>query len=265
MTCNLSVVPAALLRPDRAFAGQGVYRLPKLTLVIALFFLSVTGERLTQGYYQNSHAKELALLEIDTRMSGLMQNAPSDVQARMREQLLASVVGERSLLTTAIGIAFSGIAFLAVLLEMWLACMVVSQFFGGQEDRHGGDRPSLTLFLIAFIPLALRKLLSGAVLALRRPDAAANALTLAEYRRLSAIRFDFFSLLPLDGVPGFLSAAARFLSDPFFLWTLAILWFGGREVYHFPLKNAMLQTLVLVTLLSLQAALLARIGLAWEL
>ncbi len=54
-------------------------------------------------------------------------------------------------------------------------------------------------------------------------------------------------------------------TDPFFLWTLAIIWFGGREVYHMPLKSAVLLTVILVVLLGLQSALLSRVGLTWEL
>jgi hypothetical protein len=241
--------------------------MPKLLLVVALFLVYVTGERLVQGYYQNTHAKTLAILEADSRMGGFLQNAPSQVQAQVRGQMLDSVLGARSGLMTSVSIAASGVGFLLVLLELWLVSTVASQFFGGQEERRGKDRASWPLFLVAFAPLAMRKLLGGILLSLRNPDIAANALTLTDYRRLSEIRFDLFSLLvgtAPAGVPAFFTALARSMSDPFFLWTLAILCYGGREVYRVPLRSAVLLSLVLVITLSLQTALFVRAGLAWE-
>jgi hypothetical protein len=257
-------LPSALIRPDRAFAGREISRLPKVFLILSLFVVYVAGERLVQGYYQNEHAKTLALLEVDTQLGGLLQNAPTQVQDQMRGRLVDSILGSRSGVMTAVTIVGSGCGFLLVLLETWLVSMVASQFFGGQEERHGRGRPSGTLYLVAFIPLALRKLCAGIVMAFRSPDAAANALTLADYRALSAPRFDFFSLLPLGQGNAFLVALARMLTDPFFLWTLAIICFGGREVFRFPLRSAAFLCLVLVVVLGLQAALFARIGLVWE-
>lgn len=264
MTRALSALPVALIRPDRIFAGTEVFKVSRVLLVLVLFLVYVTGERLVQGYYQNAHAKILAVIEVDSRMSGLMQGAPSQVQARARGQMLDSILGRQSGVMTAASIAFSGVGFLLVLLELWLVAEVVSQFFGGQEERHAGRRPSWTLFLIAFVPLALRKLAAGVIMAVRDPDAASNALTLEEYRNISVVRFDLFSLLPWAQSHHFAALVARIVSDPFFLWTLAILCLGGREVYHFPLKSAALLSLVLVLILGLQATLFAGVGLAWE-
>lgn len=257
-------IPVALVHPDRAFAGGAVPRVPGVLLLVLLFATWVTGERLVQGAYQNSHAKTLAVLDVDARMRGLMQNAPTRVQDEVRGQMLDSILGSRSGVTTAAGIAISGAAFLVVLLELWLVGMVVAQFFGGQEDRQGGARPSGKLFLIAFVPLALRRLAAGMIMTLRSPDAAENALTLADYRRLSAVRFDLVSFLPFGDAAGFLASAARLLTDPFLLWSFVILCLGGREVYRVPLKSAAAICLVLAAVLALQSTLLSRIGVAWE-
>ena len=264
MRLRLSL-PAALVRPDRTFASREIYAIPKVLLILSLFVLYVAGERLVQGYYQNAHAKTLALLEVDSRMGGFLQNAPAQVQRQARDQMLDSILGRRSAMMTAFGIAFSGVGFLLVLLESWIVSAVACQFFGGQEEKTGRGRPSGTLFVVAWFPLALRRLLSGIIMSLRSPDAASNALTLADYRKLSAVRFDLYSLLRLPNLGPFLSAIATMVTDPFFLWTLAIIWFGGREVYHMPLRSAVLLTVVLVVLLGLQSALLGRIGVSWEL
>jgi hypothetical protein len=258
-------LPAALVRPDRVFAGREIYAIPKVLLVLGLFVLYVAGERLVQGYYQNSHAKTLALLEVDSRMGGFLQNAPAQVQRQARAQMLDSILGQRSAMMTSVSIVGGGIGFIIVLLEAWLVSTVTSQFFGGQEEKTRRGRPSWTLFLVAWLPLALRRLLSGILLTLRSPDAASNALTLADYRRLSAVRFDLYSLLHLPEVNAFLTGVARMATDPFFLWTLAIIWFGGREVYHMPLRSAVYLSVIIVVLLGLQGALLARAGLTWEL
>jgi len=217
-----------------------------------------------QGYYQNVHAKTLAVLDVDTRMGGLFQNAPTQVQARVRGQMLDSILGRQSGVMTAVGIAFAGVRFLLVLVEVWLVSLVAAQFFGGQEERGDGRRPSWTLFLVAFVPLALRKLAAGVVMSLRNPDAAANALTLADYRTLSAARFDLLSLFPFGSAGGFAASAGRILTDPFFLWTLAILCLGGREVYRIRIKGALGLCLVLVAALALQATFFAAVGLSWE-
>ncbi len=254
----------ALVRPDLAFAGQGVYRIPKSLLFLLLFLLYVAGARLAAGYDQNAHAKQLALTEADSRMSGFMTNAPPEAQARARDQMVASILGNQSGLFTSISVVFSGAFFLVILLESWLVSTIVTQFFGGQEDRHGLERQSLWLMLVAFAPIALRKVLEGAVLAFRSPDAASNALTLTDYRAVSAVRFDLFSFVAPPGVPGFLAILARFLTDPFVLWALALIVLGGREVFRLPLKSAVGQVLILVVILSLQASLLKSIGLSME-
>ncbi len=192
-------LPAALVRPDRTFAGREIYAVPKVLLVLGLFILYVAGERLVQGSFQNAHAKTLALLEVDSRMGGFLQSAPPQVQRQARDQMLDSILGQSSATMTAISIVSGGVGFLLVLLETWLVSTVAAQFFGGQEEKTGRGRPSWTLYLVAWLPLALRRLLAGLIMSLRSPDAASNALTLADYRRLSAVHFDLYSLLHLPG------------------------------------------------------------------
>jgi hypothetical protein len=259
-----SAISRALFLPDRAFAEASVYKIPKWLLLILLFALSITGQRLAVGYNENAHAKQLQLLEANARLESLMGSAPPEAQAQARQQVVGSILGSQNNVITAISIVMSTLFFFILLLEMWLVCTVVSQFFGGQEDRHAHDRPSLTLFLIAFLPLAVRSLLQGIVLSFKNPDAAANALTLADYQAISAVRFDFYSLLSINGVPDFLAWIARFLTDPFFLWALAVVTLGGREVFRLPLKSAVAQSILLVLILSLQATLLKRIGISME-
>ncbi len=264
MMHSLSAIPRALVMPDRVFAEDTVYGVPKWLLLLLIFSLFLVGQRLAVGYHENAHAKELQLLEATTQLDSLMQSAPPQAQEQARQQVVNTILGPQNAVITSINMVGGTLLFLLLAVEVWLLSMVVSQFFGGQEDRHVHDRASLTLSLIAFIPLALRRLLQGLVLSFRNPDAAANALTLKDYNAVSAVHFDFYSLLSLKGIPELLAWIGRLLTDPFFLWTIAILVFGGRRVFRLSLKGALAQSALLVAILSLQGALLGRIGITME-
>jgi hypothetical protein len=65
-------------------------------------------------------------------------------------------------------------------------------------------------------------------------------------------------------MPSALAQALRILTDPFSLWTLALLAVGGAEVYRLPARSAVLQVRILVAVLSLQFSLLATVGIDWR-
>jgi hypothetical protein len=262
---ELASVPLALVRPDSTFSKTDVFRFPKVLIVLVLFLLYVLGLRLAAGFDENPHAKELAVTEVDARLGSLMANAPPEAQKQARDRALSQILGDQGGIFSAISITFSGLFFLALAVELWLLCAIVTQFFGGQEEKHGRERPSLSLFLIAFLPLAIRKLLQGIILIFRNPEIAANALTLTEYRTVSAVRFDLFSFLPPLGLPVFFSTLLRLATDPFLIWTLGIIALGGREVYRVSQKSAAGQSAVLLLILCLQFTLFSRIGISMEL
>jgi hypothetical protein len=261
----LASIPQALVRPDTAFSKSDVFRFPKPVIALFLFLLYVLGLRLAAGFDQNPHAKELAVAEVAARLGAMMANAPPEAQKKVRDQALSQILGSQGGIMTAVSIVISGLLFVGLILELWLLCAIVTQFFGGQEERHGRERPSLTLFMTAFLPLALRKLLQGIVLSFRNPEIASNALTLTEYRSMSAVRFDLFSFLPPLGLPSFVATLLKFATDPFVIWTFAVLAFGGREIYRISMKSAVGQSAVLLLILCLQFTLFARIGIPTEL
>ena len=261
----LASLPAALVRPDSAFSRAEVFRFPRILIVLILFLLYVLGLRLAAGFDQNPYYKELAATEVDARLGSFMANAPPEAQRQARDQAMSQILGDGSVVMTAISIVISALAFLAVVMEMRLVCSVVTQFFGGQEERHGRERPSLTLFLTAAVPLALRKFLEGLLLSFRNPEVSANAVSIKEYRALSAVRFDLFSFLPRMGLPAFFDYLLRLVTDPFFIWTAAVLVLGGRAIFRVSLKGAVGQAVVLLLVLCLQFALLSRIGFGMEL
>ena len=257
---------AALFVPDRTLAGGGAERIPKAGLSVLLFLLVVAGARLGAGTELTPQSQSLAMAEFDARFGSFFNGAPAEVQARARERMGAAALGSAGGLALAFTLALRGAGFVLSVIELWLLGLIATQFFGGQEERGAdGRRPSLGLFLLASVPLALRRLLAGVVAVLRGPEAAMNALTLSEFRAAAAVRFDLLSLAGVrDPVP-FVAAFVRPLTDPFVLWAIVILILGGREVYRLPMKGAAGQVLVLVAIAGLQSWLLGRAGIPWEL
>jgi hypothetical protein len=256
----------ALVAPDRAFAGTRAELVPKAGACLLVFLLAVAGARLAAGTELTPESQALAMAEFDARYGSLFSGAPAGVQAQARERVGSAVLGSSGGFTLAISLAFRGAEFVLSVIELWLLGLIVTQFFGGQEERGAdGRRPSLGLFLAASVPLALRRLLAGIVAIARSPGAALNALTLSEYRAAAAVRFDLLSLAGVHTLPPFVAAFLRPLTDPFVLWALVILLAGSREVFRLPLKGAAGQVLVLLAVAGLQAWLLGRAGIAWEL
>ncbi len=261
-----ATLAAALVAPDRAFAGARAERIPKAGAFLLAFVLVVAGARLGAGTELNPLSRTLALAEFDARFGSLFSGAPAEVQANARERMGGAVLGTGGGFLLALTLALRGAAFALSVIELWLLGLIATQFFGGQEERGAdGLRPSLGLFAAAALPLALRRLLEGVVQAVRSPEAAMNALTLSDYRAAVAVRFDLLSLAGIRDLPVVAAAFLRPLADPFVLWSLAILVLGAREVFRVPLKGAVGQVTVLVAVAGLQSWLLGLAGLAWEL
>jgi hypothetical protein len=257
---------AALVAPDRAFTGSRAERIPKAGASLLAFLLVVAGARLGVGVELTPQSQVLAMAEFDARFGSFFSGAPAAAQAQARERMSRAALGSSSGPALALTLALRGATFVLSVIELWLLGLIATQFFGGQEERGAdGLRPSLGLFLAASLPLALRRLLAGAVAVLRSPAAALNALTLSEYRKAAAVRFDLLSLAGVRDPSPFVAAFLRPLTDPFVLWTIVILVLGGREVYRLPMKGAIGQVLVLVAVAGLQAWLLGKAGIAWEL
>ncbi len=257
---------AALVVPDRAFAGARAERFPKAGAFLLAFVLVVAGARLGAGTELNPLSRTLALAEFDARFGSLFNGAPAEVQANARQRMGGAVLGSSGGFMLALTLALRGAAFALSVIELWLLGLIATQFFGGQEERGAdGLRPSLGLFAAAALPLALRRLLEGVVQSVRSSEAAMNALTLSDYRAAVAVRFDLLSLAGVRNLPSFVTAFLRPLADPFVLWTLVVLVLGGRAVFRVPLKGAIGMVVVLLAIAGLQTWLLGRAGLAWEL
>lgn len=262
----LAWLAGALVRPDLAFRGSGALPHRPFAVVLLLFALSVAGQRLVSGYDQNPDVQLLALGEVESRLGTLMQAAPPEARQQARDRMLRMLGGARGTALISVSVVTSGVAFVLLALEAWLLLSVLAQFAGGEERRgpSGERRDSLLLVLVAFVPLALRKLAEGVVMSFKDPALAANALTLADYRALSKVRFDLWELAGLPALPPLPAYLLRRLTDPFSLWSLCILVVGGTAVWRMQVHKTLVQAAVLLVVLAAQSALFAAVGLPWE-
>lgn len=260
---HLAKIPAALLYPDRIFDDNRIYRGTVVPLALILFLLFVVGERLVYGYYQNPFTRLLAALEADQRVSRLMAAAPEEAREQVRGRMTDRLLGNRSRYFGAVTITLTGLLFMVLILETWVVMAVLSQFFGGQEERKLGRRPSVYLAFYAFVPLAVRKLIEGVLMTVRDPGLAANALTLDMFRQSSRVSFSLAVFLPQEAAGSLLANLVAFYTDPFLLWCFAILVMGAREVYRIRLRNAFWLAAGCMIVLGAQNHLLRALGLQW--
>ncbi len=265
-TAGLRSILSALFAPDRAFRPGGAGTIRPLLLVLVLFTLYAIGQRLVSGYDQNPEIQLLAIGEAESRMGSLMTGAPPEVQQQARSRMVQALVGGGSTALAAVSVVASALGFLVVAMEAWLVLSVLAQFAGGEEERgaDGRRRASRDLVFVSFIPLAIRKLAEGVVMAFKDPAVAGNSLTLSDYRELSRVRFDLYGLLELPKLPPFLVYILRSATDPFALWFLCILVVGGTQVYRMPVAKTLLQASLLLVVFAAQYALFAAIGIRWE-
>ena len=247
---HLDCISKALFFPDRTFAEKKTYQCSIPLLLLLLFLLFIIGERMTFGYYQNPYVRILAVTEAEDLVDRIMAPAPDEAKTEARARIAERLTGNGNPVLNAVSITLSALVFVLIVLEVWVLISILSQFFGGQEQKLEGVKPSLFLAAYAFIPLALRKLLEGIVMMLKDPRVASNALTLDAFRELSSVKFSLFAVFPLD-----------VLTDPFFLWTALILAFGSKDVFKIPLKNAITLAGILILLLAVQNHLLRSLGL----
>jgi hypothetical protein len=98
------------------------------------------------------------------------------------------------------------------------------------------------------------------VLIFEDPQNYANVLTLTEFRSLSRVRFSPLTVAGLTDLEGVVGYLAYNLTDPFFLWMLAILWLGAASIYRLSRRKALGKVAVLFTILMVQHVLVRQVG-----
>ncbi|MDE0217619.1 MAG: YIP1 family protein [Spirochaetaceae bacterium] len=250
----LSGVAHGLFAPDRAFAfrvASGVSLFALLALQVAAV---VAGETMILWRTGGTELRRIALVEsrhvAEQRSTSFAE--PEDVDRRQAAAYRRLTAPTGAVAKTA-AVLVSGLVLPVAVVLTWLAFLVLAQFFGGEEPRvPGRPRPSIRLVAVAFAPLALRRLASGAAtLAVIDPAAAAaGATTVAAFRERATVRFDLAALV--DAIPaGFVERAAVLLTDPFGLWALAVLASGAAALLRLPAPRALALTAVIAALWTL--------------
>lgn len=211
-------------------------------LLALVFVVTAAGEVLVLWHYRSPVVREIALVESrqiaerNAVLSGerAIQQQQANIYNRLTAPSTSGAKTFRVMLASAVLLAALGLT--------WVALIVLALFFGGEEPT-APDRPraSIRLVGVAFAPLAVRRLLSGALTLATDPESAANATTVAEYRELVVARFDLASLVGWN-LPGIVERFAVLLSDPFALWALAVLAFGAAMLLRLPARRAIAQT-----------------------
>lgn len=244
----LAALTRAATQPGRAFDPKDTPTFSMFAVLVLVFGITAVGETLILWHARSPVMREIALVEarhIAERAAVFSgEDSIHEQQARAYSRLIApSTPGAKTL-----RVMLASAALLAALGMTWVALMVLTQFFGGEEPI-APDRPRASIRLVgaAFVPLAVRRLLSGALTLATDAESAANVITVAEYRELIVARFDLASLAGWN-LPGVVERCAVLLTDPFAVWSLAVLAFGAAVLLRLPARRALAQTACIAAL-----------------
>jgi len=238
----------AATQPGRAFDPKDTPTFSMFAVLVLVFGITAIGETLILWHARSPVMREIALVEarhIAERAAVFSgEDRIHEQQARAYNRLIApSTPGAKTF-----RVMLASAVLLAALGMTWVALTVLTQFFGGEEPiAPGRPRASIRLVGAAFVPLALRRLLSGALTLATDAESAANVTTVAEYRDLIVARFDLASLVGWN-LPGIVERFAVLLTDPFGLWALAVLAFGAAVLLRLPARRALAQTACIAVL-----------------
>ena len=247
----LAALTRAATQPGRAFDPKDTPTFSMFAVLVLVFGITAVGETLILWHARSPVMREIALVEarhIAERAAVFSgEDRIHEQQARAYSRLIApSTPGAKTL-----RVMLASAALLAALGMTWVALMVLTQFFGGEEPI-APDRPRASIRLVgaAFVPLAVRRLLSGALTLATDAESAANVTTVAEYRDLIVARFDLASLAGWN-LPAVVERFGVLLTDPFALWSLAVLAFGAAVLLRLPARRALAQTACIAALWAL--------------
>jgi len=242
-----------LFAPDRAFSFRVASGGSLLALLALELAAAVAGETMILWRTSGPELRRIALVEslhvAEQRSTSFAE--PEEVDRR-RAAAYRRLTAPTGPVAKTVAVLLSGLVLPAAVVLTWLALLVLAQFLGGEEPRSPGrPRASIRLVAVAFAPLALRRLLSGAVTlaAIDPAGAAAGATTVAAYRERATVRFDLAALL--DAPAGVVERAAVLLTDPFGLWALAVLASGSAALLRLPAPRALVLTAVIAALWTL--------------
>ena len=251
----------ALATPDSAFNEERTYRVSRVLLLLSLFLLHSVGSELVAHFYTTPYVMGLVAQQRETE-SGQFSFGPPGGQGGQHGPAARQAAQQPMAVAQAVGVVVQSLVFVLLSLVLWWLLIIFVQFLGGEEAKTEGGphRNSKYLVTYAWFPLALRRLLEGILVQLQDPSAAWSAATLADYQRASAVNFSPLALLKLSSLPAPVTYLAYNLTDPFFLWFLFVIVYGGRTVFRLSVRGAAVLGGFVVVLLLLLRLTLASIG-----
>ena len=252
-----TAVAAAILTPEQAFHDSHIFS-PRRIVVFALIVVAATcGALLTSRFHQNDTMRELSYQmsdrQIERFMTGMTEAELAEAKVRAREQISGSQGLWMRFVTSGIT---TGTSMFLYIIEIWVVILLASPFFGAVEDPIDGKKHKRSSYLAyyAAVPSGLNILATGIIFLLKDPASIDNVLTLEEYSRVTDLSFNLVSLFGTLDVHPLLKYLLDNLTNPLYLWGLAILYFGGRTVLRINGTSKMLMLVgVLVAVLALQS------------
>lgn len=242
-------VAQALFVPERAFAAHATPVFSLFALVTLLALATAAGEAMILWQLRAPALRQIALVEARhaAEQRSLSLADAEDVERRQTAEYRRLTAPAGAAAKTA-RVLLASLTVVAAVPLTWMALLVLTQFFGGEEQRlPGRPRASIRLVAAAFAPLALRRLLAGGVTLAIDPAAAGNATTVAVYRERTIARFDLAALADWTP-PAFVERGVSLVTDPFGLWALAVLTAGSAALLRLPVPRALAMSAVIALL-----------------
>lgn len=245
-------VAQAVFAPGRAFAPEATPAFSLFALVALLALAAAAGETMILWQLRAPLVRQIALVEArHVAEQRSLSFAEAEEVERRQSAAYSRLTAPAGAAAKSVRVLLISLTQAAAWLLTWTALLVLTQFFGGEEQRlPERPRASPRLVAAAFAPLALRRLLSGGVTLAGDPAAAANATTVAAYRERTIARFDLAALIDWTP-PAFVERGASLVTDPFGLWALAVLAAGSASLLRLPAPRALALTAVIALLWTL--------------
>ncbi len=265
----MSAFVNAFVLPERAFGDERTYHISRVLILLLLFVLYATGSALVARFYATPYVAGLVMQQRETANARFAfgpppGRGPGGQSTQNGRSGLATAAATPSPVVRSIGIVVRSLLFLLSPLLTWWLLVIFVQFLGGEEEKteQGPHRNSRYLLWYAWIPLALRRLAEGVLIQFQDPAAAWSALNLEQYRRQSAVSFSLLSVIRLPDLPQIASYLLYNLTDPFFLWFLFIIAYGGKTVFRISQKKGYVIAGFVLTVLYLERVVFAAVGIS---
>ena len=244
----------AIFAPERAFEETDTFLVPRVFLFFIIIIPVFAGGILSAQFHNNEVLKTLTIMSVDRRIDRIMGDAPEEDKERARARALGPRQSEHLPPLAILGLAAGSLVWIALIFELRLFGILLMQFFGGEEAQLDGKKHRRSLYLASYalIPVAFQEAVRGIILSFKDPQNIGNVLTIEKYREATGLSMSLLSLFELSAIPRFAEYIALSLTNPFYLWALAIALLGGHSVYKIKTFKMAAALAIIIIFLSLQ-------------